>query len=98
MSQRHEALGIHPIGATDGEDGTPTEDLVRRRQVLRRARIAAVVVLVVLALGSARIVVTRMANARTLAAASAEHAVLYVRVASPQAAKAGQTLTLPGTL
>jgi len=98
MSQRHEALGIHPIGATDGEDGTPTEDLVRRRQVLRRARIAAVVVLVVLALGSARIVAMRMANARTLDAASAEHAVLYVRVASPQTPKAGQTLTLPGTL
>jgi len=98
MSQRHEALGIHPIGATDGEDGTLTEDLVRRRQVLRRARIAAVVVLVVLALGSARIVAMRMANARTLDAASAEHAVLYVRVASPQTPKAGQTLTLPGTL
>lgn len=98
MSQRHEALGIHPIGATDPGDGAASEELVRRSQVVRRARIAGVVVLVVLALGSARIVTLRMANARTLDAASAEHAVLYVRVASPQTPKAGQTLTLPGTL
>lgn len=98
MSQRHEALGIHPIGAADTGDGAPAEELVRRHQVMRRARIAGIVVLVVLALGSARIVALRMANARTLEAASTEHAALYVRVATPQAAKSGQTLTLPGTL
>jgi len=92
MSQRHEALGIHTIGA-DGD-----AELLQRRQVLRRARIAVVVVLAVLALGSARIVVTRMANAQTLKEDSAVHAKLHVRVATPQPAKGVQTLTLPGTL
>jgi len=94
MSQRHEALGIHPIAA-DGEDGV---ELLRRRQVLRRARIVTVVALVLLALGSARIVWMRMANAQALKEDAVVHAVLHVRVASPQAAKGAQTLTLPGTL
>jgi len=98
MSQRHEALGIHPISGTGADGDVPAEELLRRRQIVRRSRIAVIVVLAVLALGSARIVALRMANARTLDAASAEHAVLYVRVATPQAPKAGQTLTLPGTL
>ncbi|MBS0343174.1 MAG: efflux RND transporter periplasmic adaptor subunit, partial [Proteobacteria bacterium] len=98
MSERHQALGIHPISGTGADGEVPAEELLRRRQIVRRSRIAVVVVLVLLALGSARIVVQRMANARTLDAASAEHAVLHVRVATPQAPKAGQTLTLPGTL
>jgi len=94
MSQRHEALGIHPIGA-GGDDGA---ELLARRQVLRRARVALLILLVLLALGAARIVVLRLANAQTLKDDATVHAVLHVRVATPQTAKAAQTLTLPGTL
>ena len=89
--QSHSQLAIH---AVEGEEG----ELLKRRQVARRTRIAAVVVLVVLALGGARTVVSRMMNAKTLEETSAQSAVQYVKVAKVQAAGAAQTLNLPGTL
>jgi len=94
MSQRHQALGIHPIGA-ESDDGP---ELLQRQQVLRRSRIALAALLVLLALGSARIVVLRIANAQTLKDDAVVQAVLHVRVTTPQVAKDAQTLTLPGTL
>jgi RND family efflux transporter MFP subunit len=89
--QSHSQLAIHAVGSEDGE-------LLKRRQVARRTRIAAVVVLVLLALGGARTVISRMANARVLEQASAQSALQYVKVAKVQPAGAAQTLTLPGTL
>jgi len=94
MSQRHQALGIHPIDA-ERDDGP---ELLQRRQVVRRSRIALLVLLALLALGSARIVVLRIANAQTLKDDAVVQAVLHVRVTTPQVAKGTQTLTLPGTL
>ncbi len=93
--QRHAGLAIHPITADD--DGEHHE-LLRRRQIVRRARIAVFVVLAVLAIGAARTVFVRMANARALEAGTAERATQYVKTAMPQAAAPGQTLALPGTL
>ena len=90
--QRHADLGITPVEPEDGET------LIRRGQVMRRARILTVVVLIVLAAGSARTVLLRMANSHTLEANVAEQAKLYVRVANPKALDAGPTLSLPGTL
>lgn len=88
--QRHAALGLHPV-ADDGE-------LLKRRQILRRTKIAAVVVLVLLAAGAGRTVLSRMANARTLEASTAEQAKLYVKTTAPKRSAGGQTLALPGTL
>ena len=93
--QRHAALGIHPIAADEqGEH----HELLRRRQIVRRARIAVLIVLVLLAIGAARTVFVRMANARALEASSTELAKQYVKTVLPQTAAAGQTLALPGTL
>ncbi|VTU38866.1 Multidrug transporter MdtA [Variovorax sp. PBS-H4] len=93
--QRHAALAIHPIAADEqGEQ----HELLRRRQIVRRTRIAVVIVLGLLAIGAARTVFVRMANARELEASSTELARQYVKTVLPQTAAAGQTLALPGTL
>ncbi len=93
--QRHAALAIHPIAAD--EQGEHRE-LLRRRQIVRRARIGVLIVLVLLAIGAARTVFVRMANARALETSSTELAKQYVKTVLPQTAAAGQTLALPGTL
>ena len=90
--QRHADLGITPVEPEDGET------LIRRGQVMRRARILTIVVLIILVAGGARTVLMRMANSRTLEANVAEQAKLYVRVANPKALDAGPTLSLPGSL
>jgi RND family efflux transporter MFP subunit len=90
--QRHADLGITPVEPEDGET------LIKRGQVMRRARILTIVVLILLALGGARTVFMRMANSRTLEANVAEQGTVYVRVANPKALDAGPTLSLPGTL
>jgi RND family efflux transporter MFP subunit len=90
--QRHADLGITPVEPEDGET------LIKRGQVMRRARILTIVVLILLALGGARTVFMRMANSRTLEANVAEQGKVYVRVANPKALDAGPTLSLPGTL
>jgi RND family efflux transporter MFP subunit len=87
----HSQLAIHAVGAEDG-------DLLKRREIARRTRIAAVVVLVLLAVGGARTVIGRMANARELDKTSAESAIEYVKLAKVQPAGATQTLNLPGSL
>lgn len=93
--QRHAALGIHPIAA-DEEGGH--DELPRRRQIVRSTRIAVLVVLALLAIGAARTVYVRTANARALEAGTTERATQYVKTALPQTAGTGQTLALPGTL
>src|SRR4051794_23301876 len=90
--QRHSALGIHGL---DGDEGG---EHLKRRQVVRRAKIATAVVLVLLALGAARTVVSRISSTRSLEAGTTERAQQYVKTTLPKAADAGQTLSLPGTL
>jgi RND family efflux transporter MFP subunit len=71
----------------------------RERQAVQRwTRIATVVVLVLLAVGAARTMVSRASNARALESTARESAVQYVRTTTVRADGAGQKLSLPGTL
>jgi len=92
--ERHAALGLHPIEA----EGDEPLALLKRRQILRRTQIAALIVLLLLALGAGRTVFLRLANARALEASTAENARQYVKVTQPRRQATGQTLSLPGTL
>jgi RND family efflux transporter MFP subunit len=74
------------------------DDAPQRARAMRRLKLVALVVVVILAFGAGRTVVGRMANQRTLAANVVEQTRLYVRVTSPQRLDAGPTLSLPGTL
>lgn len=89
---RHAPLVIHPVHADD------PHELASRSQVARRAKILTVVVLVLLAAGAARTVLSRIEAARALEQGTAERAKNYVKVAQPRAAGEGQVLSLPGTL
>jgi RND family efflux transporter MFP subunit len=90
--ERHSGLGQHlPKADEEGE-------MLKRRQVLRRAKIAAVIVLALLALGGGRTVISRMSNAHALEAGTAERAKQYVKTTLPKSGEAGQSLVLPGTL
>lgn len=92
MSQeRHSALGIHPLDTGDA-------NLLKRRQIVRRAKIITIVAVVLLAVGAGRTVMSRIDNMRALEAGSVELAKLYVKTTQPKTADAGQTLALPGTL
>jgi len=91
-SERHEALGIHPLEVSD-----PGE-LQSRNRIARRAKILSVVVLVLLAIGGARTVVSRISASHELQEGTAERARQYVKVATPKSGEGTQTLSLPGTL
>src|SRR5688572_321566 len=79
-------------------DAPPTPDAGRRQQTMRRARIVTLVVLIVLAVGAGRTVMSRISNANVLEARTEEANKLYVRTAYPKGAGEGQNLLLPGTL
>jgi RND family efflux transporter MFP subunit len=93
--QRHASLGLHPIAAEPGE--TPI-DLLKRQQVVRRALITGLVVLLLLALGGARTLLARSANAQALQAVVEENARQYVKTTQARRSDAGQSLALAGTL
>jgi RND family efflux transporter MFP subunit len=65
---------------------------------VRRARLLTIALLLLLALGAGRTVISRMANAKALESGAAERSKQYVRVTRPKAGGAGQTVVLPGTL
>ena len=90
--QRHSALGLHTL------DVDPSVDLLKRRQLVRRSKLAALIVLLLLALGAGRTLWSRAANQRTLEAGAAESATVYVRTTQAQRGGAGQQVVLPGTL
>jgi RND family efflux transporter MFP subunit len=94
--QRHAGLGS--LGHPAGPQGDDPHDLLKRREIARRMKLAAAAVLVLLGLGAARTVLVRVADARTLDARVAEHSAIYVKTALPAVATAGQTVSLPGTL
>jgi RND family efflux transporter MFP subunit len=74
------------------------DQALKRRHTMRRAKIVAAVVLVLLVIGAGRTVYSRISNSNTLDKATAEQSKLYVKVASPKSNQAGRTLSLPGTL
>jgi RND family efflux transporter MFP subunit len=67
-------------------------------RTLRRAKVLTAAVLLLLVLLGGRTVFSRISNAKTLEAGTAERSKLYVRVASPSTGSAGPTIALPGTL
>jgi RND family efflux transporter MFP subunit len=69
-----------------------------RVRVMRGARIAVIVVVVLLVVGAGRTVFMRMANARMLESSAGEHAVQYVKTTFAKTGGAVQTLALPGSL
>jgi RND family efflux transporter MFP subunit len=93
--QRHSALGLHPIEFGPSED--PVE-LLKRRQIVRRTQLTALILLVLLGLGAGRTLLSRAANARALEASTTEQARLYVKTTQARRSEAAQTLFLPGTL
>ena len=95
--QRHAALGIHGIDAASG-DAADHPELLQRQQVMRRAKLIAIVVLLLLALGAGRTIFTRIANAKALETGTAERAIQYVKTTVAKGGDAGQTIALPGTL
>jgi RND family efflux transporter MFP subunit len=68
------------------------------RQVQRWTRIVTATLLVLLALGAARTLVSRNSNAKALDKVAADSSVQYVRTTTVRAAGTGQNLSLPGTL
>jgi len=90
--QRHANLGIHATADVD------PHDQLQRRQIARRMKLIAIATLVLLGLGAARTVLSRVASGKALDASVAEHTALYVKTTLPQAAGAGRTVALPGTL
>ncbi|HVZ44026.1 MAG TPA: efflux RND transporter periplasmic adaptor subunit [Ramlibacter sp.] len=83
---------------TDEQNLPLTADSGQKRRAARWTRNAAIVVLVILALGAARTVVSRIGNARALEEDAARGAVQYVRVTTVRAAGSAETLNLAGTL
>jgi RND family efflux transporter MFP subunit len=90
--KRHAGLGIHSLHP----DQPPQP--VRRRPAMRRAKIIAVVIVLLLALGGARTMISRNSQARALESSTAEHARNFVMTVQPTAAGGTQKLELPGTL
>ena len=72
--------------------------MAERDPILRRARILTVALLALLVLAGGRTVFSRMSNARALEASVAERNKQYVRVATPKAGAAEQTVVFFGTL
>lgn len=89
--QHHSSLDI----AVGGEQGM---DLPGRAQAGKRARIAVVIVALLLAAGATRTIVSNVMNARHLADVTKQNAKQYVSVVQPVAAGADGRITLPGTL
>ena len=77
---------------------TVPNDPVARARVVRGARIVAIVVVLLLAVGAGRTILGRMANARILEDNVAASSVQYVKTTVARSGEAGQTLALPGTL
>ncbi|PMS37776.1 RND family efflux transporter MFP subunit [Trinickia symbiotica] len=86
-----------PLAIPAREDGSG-HMLPPRDRIWRRAKIATVVVLVLLAAGALRTVVANIVNERATANATAQNAKQYVNVVTPKIADGAGDMLLPGTL
>ena len=91
-AQRHASIGIHGLHTHEGAHQ------IQRLRLLRRARWAALGVLLALGGGAALVMAQRAAHATALAASTRENAKVHVYVVSPRPGQGPQTLQLPGTL
>jgi len=89
MSEPRPALDAAPPAGADPAS---------RRRAMRGGTVVAAIVLVLLALGAGRTVLSRLANAKALDEAVATQSVQYVKTTFAKASGSGQTLALPGTL
>ena len=90
--ERHSQMAVHPLQVEDAGE------LLKRGAVVRRTKIVVAVVLVLLGLGAARTVVSRMQNTQELEAGVVERGRNYVKTTLAKSSEAGQTIALPGTL
>jgi multidrug efflux system membrane fusion protein len=90
MSESHQSLGIHAGG--EAERHAP------RGPMMRRARIAVVIILILLAIGAVRTVVARILDSHELDRRTTTQATQYVNVISPDQSNGGTAVELPGTL
>ena len=90
--QRHSSIGIHGLHQHEGAHN------IKRIRLLRRARWAALGVLLVLGAGAALVMTERAAQAKALAASTQANAQVHVYVVSPRPGRGQQTLQLPGSL
>ncbi len=90
--ERHSQMAVHPLQVADAGE------LLKRGAIVRRTKIVMAVVLVVLGLGAARTVVSRMQNNKELEAGVVERGHNYVKTTLAKSSEAGQTIALPGTL
>ena len=90
--ERHSQMAVHPLQVSDAGE------LLKRGAVVRRTKIVVAVVLVLLGLGAARTVVSRMNNSKELEAGVVERGRNYVKTTVAKSSETGQTIALPGTL
>lgn len=88
----HASLAI-PARDTDGGHALPP-----RNREWKRAKIAIVIVLVLLALGALRTVIADIMQSHSVAQTTSQNAVQYVTVATPKQTEGGGNTLLPGTL
>ncbi len=94
MSQeRHSPLALHDFHFRDS-DGRGAE----RHTILRKSRWVVLLVLVLLGVGSARTVLSRIEQAKDNAVVTREQGRIHVFTTVPSHSTRGQSLTLPGTL
>jgi RND family efflux transporter MFP subunit len=87
-----------PVHPTHDESAPATASPAERARVARGTRIAAIVVVVLLAVGAGRTIVGRMANAKVLDTGVAEGSVQYVKTTLARTSDGAQKLALPGSL
>ena len=90
--ERHSKMAVHPLKVEDAGE------LLKRDVIVRRAKIVVVVVLVLLGLGAARTVISRIQNNKELDAGVVERSRNYVKTIVVNSIEAAQTIVLPGTL
>ena len=90
--ERHSQMAVHPLKVEDAGE------LLKRGTIVRRTKIVVAVVLVLLGLGAARTVISRIQNNKELDAGVVERSRNYVKTTVVNSSEAAQTIVLPGTL
>jgi len=90
MSDSHEGLHIHK--------GSEREEHIHREQMMRRAKWAALIILLVLAIGAVLTLLARVSHGRELDKRTTMQGRVYVTVVNPTQAEGASAIDLPGTL
>ena len=90
--QRHSPLAIHPIPEE------ASAELLRRRHIIRRSKWVVGVVLLVLAVGAGRTLLSRYQNGKALQAGVTERNQNYVKTSLVKVSQNAPMVALPGSL